>query len=186
MSRLCVLCRVLFILVFSGWMTSAQSQELSPIKVGFSHKPSGNLLVTRFNEHDVIVTLSSIEWGTPDRWSFTSRFFHQFDTKNRNQRKDHHSAIIALSPGISGMRLGLGYQGIFTLFKEVGIMTEVRGVLLRTWWHPLIAETRQTYAGAEVRCSFAALLNGSVGYYLPLSTAEGRQAFWGFHVGVGM
>jgi len=80
----------------------------------------------------------------------------------------------------------MGYQGIFSFWGTLGIISELRGVLLRTWGHPLIAETKQNYGGAELRCSFTAVFNISAGYYSPLSNTDSLESFWGFHAGIGM
>ncbi|MFC1572682.1 hypothetical protein ACFL6M_03685 [Candidatus Eisenbacteria bacterium] len=137
---------------------------------------------------DVIVPITSIEWGTPDRWSITSRYVHMFGT-DRDNKTWLHDLSISLSPGIAGGRLGIGYQGIFSprSMKDFGIFTEARAILLRTWGNPLSTVPNRTFIGAEIRSSLSFLINLGIGYYSQISVSDDdREDFYGFHVGVGI
>jgi hypothetical protein len=134
---------------------------------------------------DVVLSISSIEWGSPDRWSFTSRYIHMFD---RESVRDHkpwlHSLTVSAIPGISGGRLGVGYGNVFS---RLALLSEARVVLLRTWGRPLVTDADRTFVGAEVRTSLTGVVNVGTGYYWPVSGDDGdRDGFWGFHVGVGV
>ena len=137
---------------------------------------------------DVLLVLSSLEWGVPDRLSFTSRYIHMFDPAG--EKLTHRNNFVAsFSPGVDGVRAGLGWGGITYVggAKGPGIMSEVRTVLLRTWDRPLIADPRTTYLGAEARISVTAVVSVTGGWYRRVTAAPGRpDHFWGLHVGVGM
>ena len=133
--------------------------------------------------------LSSIEWGTPDRFSFTSRYVHKFE-KEKEKITWHNNLSVSLSPGISGGRLGVGYIGIYSpeVYRgEVAIIGELKTVLLRTWGNPLSTLPNNTFAGAEFSISFMWLCKLSVGYYTPVFDSQNiTEAFYGFHIGVGI
>lgn len=157
-------------------------------KPAADNKRHGSWLVVRPSDQDVILAISSIEWGIPDRWSFTSRYIHMFD-KDRDHKTWLNNLTITLSPGISGGRFGVGYQGIFSprSMPDMGLFSEARVVLLRTWGNPLATEADQTLIGAEIRSSLSGMLNVSAGYYRPITAFSGsRNSFWGFHVGIGL
>ena len=132
--------------------------------------------------------ITSIEWGTPDRWSFTSRYIHSFE-KERKRRIWHSNFTVFLSPGLSGGRIGAGFLGIYSpsspKLREFDLLGELRGVLLRTWGNPLSTSFNTTFAGAEMKISLSWLLNFSAGYYSPI-TNEDIKPFWGFHLGIGI
>jgi hypothetical protein len=181
MKRLQALHIVLLLLGFTlqGW-----SQDKPPVE----KKHHGSWFVSRLSDQDVILTISTIEWGIPDRWSFTSRYIHMFE-RDRDHKKWLNDLTITLSPGISGGRFGVGYQCIagFKSMPDFGLLSEARMVLLRTWGNPLSVEADRTLIGAELRTSLSGMLNVSFGHYWPISTPAGsRKPFWGFHVGVGI
>ena len=96
---------------------------------------------------------------------------------------------ISLSPGLSGGRLGVGYIGIYSpaSMKGFALISELRGVLLRTWGNPLSTSADVTFAGAEVKICLSWLLNVSAGYYSPISDSNKNiKSFWGFHFGIGI
>ncbi len=140
----------------------------------------------RLTENDIILPLTSIEWGVPDRWSFTSRYIHSFgDQKKKTSWKN--GAGLSLSPGWSGGRIGVDYIGIYLRedMKDFALFTQFRGTILRTWGNPLSAEADETYLGAEVKFCISWLLDIGAGYYYPLSDKDG-EPFFGFHFGVGI
>ncbi len=141
------------------------------------------------SDQDKIVP-SSVEWGTPDRWSLTGRYIHFFE-KDRDNKRWLHNLTVNLSPGMDGGRLGVGYQGIFSpkviSDSDFAMFFEGRAVLLRTWSNPLETEANRTFVGAEIRFAPTFLFNIGVGYYRQVSSSDGsRDSFWGYHVGVGM
>jgi hypothetical protein len=151
-------------------------------------KSSPPKLMLRLSDQDVILPITSIEWGTPDRWSFTSRYVHMFE-KDRDNKTWLNNITVTLSPGISGGRFGIGYQGILSRRSTLGftLLSEARIVLLRTWGNPLSAVTDRTYLGAEIRSSFSWLINLGVGYYSQISSTDNHsEHFYGFHIGVGI
>ena len=142
----------------------------------------------RLSDQDVILPITSIEWGSPDRWSFTSRYVHELD-KDKEDREWHHSLSVAFSPGISGGRFGIGYLLLYDpkSSSDFGIFGEARTVLLRTWGNPLATDPDITFIGAEIRTAISFLLNLGVGYYKPIPDSDGdNEGFFGFHVGVGI
>jgi len=151
-------------------------------------KSGGGRGMLKLNDQDVILPITSIEWGLPDRWSFTSRYVHMFQT-DRNDKTWLHNLSVSLSPGISGGRLGVGYQGIFSprSIPDFGIFSEARVVLLRTWGNPLSADPHRTFIGAEIRSSLSFLINLGIGYYTQISgSSNDQEQFFGFHVGIGI
>jgi len=142
----------------------------------------------RITEQDIILPIVSIEWGNPDRLSFTSRYIHDFH-KEKKRITWRNNAGIFLSPGLSGGRLGVSYLGIYSpsspKLRDFALFTELRGVLLRTWGNPLSTSSNTTFAGAEMKICISFLLNISAGYYSPI-TNEDIKSFWGFHIGVGI
>lgn len=142
------------------------------------------------SDQDAFVPITSVEWGTPDRWSFTARYVHFFQ-RDRDHKPWLHNLTVALSPGTDGGRLGVGYQGIVEPDKvskpDWAMFIEARAVLLRTWGNPLETEADRTFVGAEIRFAPIIFLNIGGGYYWPVSSSGGsRDAFWGYHIGIGI
>lgn len=150
--------------------------------------PRRSLLGGRLGEHDVYVTVSSVQWGAPDRWSFTTRWIHEL-TRIRQPGEKGHNLSVSLSPGTDVGRLGLGYMMILTndhpRFHELALFLETRAVLLRTWDHPLGAAPDRTYAGLEARASITFVFVGA-GYYRNVSSSTGTASLWSVHVGIGL
>ena len=172
---------LIFLFVHPVW--SQESEQTEKQK-----KSGGGRGMLKLSDQDVIVPITSIEWGTPDRWSITSRYVHMFQ-KDRNNKTWLHNLSISLSPGIAGGRLGIGYQGIFSprSMQDFGVFSEARIVLLRTWGNPLTTTANRTFVGAEIRGSLSFLFNLGIGYYTQISESNGhREDFYGFHVGVGI
>lgn len=147
---------------------------------GANHRFFGAL-----TEDDMLLPVSSIEWGAPDRWSLTARYVHMF-TRDRNARPLKpriHSATVTLSPGTDGARLGAGYQGVWRL--KVPLLVEARLVALRTWGHPLSTVPGRTFLGPEFRCSITGVGNLGAGWYR-CSSGGPVESFWGVHCGFGM
>lgn len=179
-------CRLGLCVLLLGPALPSWSQEEAPAKKG-SHVQGTCLFVT---DQDVFVPVTSIEWGTPDRWSFTSRYVHMFE-KDRDGKTRLHNLTVTLIPGTDGGRLGVGYQAIFipdpVSRPDWAMFLEARAVLVRTWESPLETEANRTLVGGELRFAPTPFLNVGAGYYWQISPAgEPRDAFWGFHVGVGM
>lgn len=142
----------------------------------------------QLSDQDVILPITSIEWGTPDRWSITSRYVHMFE-KDRDNKTWLNNLSITLSPGTTGGRFAIGYQGIYTpkSMGDYAILSEVRAVLLRTWGNPLSTLPNRTFVGAEIRTSLSFLFNVGIGYYKQISNLNGdRKDFYGFHFGIGI
>ena len=166
-------------MLFTNTILSQESEQ--PVK---KRESRNSWIMLHLSDQDVILTLSSIEWGTPDRWSITSRYIHGFE-KERKRITWRNSVGISLSPGLSGGRLGVGYLGIYSpaSMKALALISELRGVLLRTWGNPLSTSTNSTLVGAEVKICLSWLINVSAGYYSPI-TSENIKSFWGFHFGI--
>ncbi|MBN1995945.1 hypothetical protein JW935_00235 [candidate division KSB1 bacterium] len=144
-------------------------------------------LMLQLGDQDVILPITSIEWGIPDRWSFTSRYVHLFE-KERDDKTWLNVCSISLCPGTAGGRFGISYLGLLSpkSMRDFALITETRMVLLRTWGNPLTALPNHTYAGAELRMSIG-WLNLCFGYYsdAPVS-GNGRDKLYGFHFGLGI
>lgn len=151
-------------------------------------KKSHPRMMIQLSDQDVILPITSIEWGVPDRWSITSRYTHMFE-KDRCNKTWLNNLSITISPGISGGRFGFGYQGILSplSMRDFALLTETRIVFLRTWGNPLSALPNRTFVGAEFRTSVSWMLNIGIGYYTPISGSNSdREMFYGFHVGIGI
>ena len=133
-----------------------------------------------------LLPITAIEWGAPDRLSFTSLYVSSVwraEDEVENKKTWHQNLHASLSPGLSGGRVGIGYGLIFN-----PIVSSCRAVLLRSWGNPLFASPDRTYAGAEFKVSLSFLLSVSVGYYSQISDSgdDEKEQFWGFHCGVGI
>ena len=173
---------IILILLMTAFLSGQEEQKTEEKK-----KPKQQFF--KVTERDVILPITSIEWGEPDRWSFTARYIHMFgDTKNKEVWKNNVG--ISVSPGWSGGRAGIDYIGIYSpenMSGEFALFTQFRGVVLRTWGNPLVATPDQTYAGAELKICITWLLDLGVGYYYPLTdSGEKTEPFYGFHFGIGI
>lgn len=174
---------VFLLFLFAHLVWSQESEQTEKQKK--TRNSRGMLFLS---DQDVILPITSIEWGSPDRWSITSRYVHMFQT-DRDNKTWLHNLSISLSPGITGGRLGIGYQGIYSpkSMQDFAIFSEARLVLLRTWGNPLSITTKNTFIGAEIRTSISFLLNVGIGYYKQITNQNGNHKdFYGFHVGVGI
>ena len=145
-------------------------------------------LMVNLSDQDVILPISSIEWGIPDRWSITTRYTHMFE-KDRDGKPWLNNLCITISPGISGGRIAIGYLGIFspTSIPDLTILSEARLALLRTWGNPHSIDADLTFAGVEIRSSLRGIINLGIGYYIQISFSNGDQEqFFGFHAGIGI
>lgn len=142
----------------------------------------------RLSNQDVLLPISSAEWGLPDRWSFTMRYVHEYDISRKPMaRRDNFT--ITCSPGTAGVRVGLGYQAIFNQLSGQSFLTflEARAVAMRTWGHPYSAPTNSSFLGGEIRCAFFIIFNLGVGYYVPVrSSSSNDEPLFGFHIGLGI
>lgn len=149
-------------------------------------KSSPSRMILHLSDQDVILPITSIEWGTPDRWSITSRYVHMFE-KIRNKRLWLNNLSVSLSPGTAGGRFGIGYQGILSPRSMPDFINELRIVLLRTWGNPLSTVANRTFIGAEIRSSLSGIINIGAGYYSQISSTDGhREQLYGLHFGIGI
>ncbi len=179
---------ILYVLVFLLLLFTPQVWSQESEQTEKQEKSQNSRLMFKLSDQDVILPITSIEWGTPDRWSVTSRYVHMFE-KDRDNKTWLNNLSITLSPGISGGRFAIGYQGIFSPKSrpDFGIFSEARLVLLRTWGNPLSTETNRTFIGAEIRSSLSFLINIGIGYFTQISTSNGsRERFYGLHIGIGI
>jgi hypothetical protein len=142
----------------------------------------------RLSNQDVLLPITSIEWGLPDRWSFTTRYVHEFDISRKPMARRDNFTIIC-SPATAGMRFGMGYQAIFNQLSGQSFLTffEARAVALYSWGTPYSAPTHVTFLGGELRCVFFIVFNVGIGYYVPASSSSSNDdALWGFHIGLGI
>ncbi|UCF64009.1 MAG: hypothetical protein JSW33_15820 [bacterium] len=175
----CTIVTILLLILIINTISSQESEKKGRPNQG---------LVFRLSEQDVILPITAIEWGYPDRWSFTSRYIHGFHKEKKRRMWDHNLGVF-LSPGLSGGRLGIGYLGIYSpaSLREFALFSELRGILLRTWGNPLSVNPNETFWGAELKICISWLLNASVGYYLPIkNSTKNTDSFLGFHVGIGI
>jgi hypothetical protein len=180
LSKFSFLGLLLLALALPAW--SREEQSAPPKK---KHRSWMDL-----SDQDTIVPVSSVEWGTPDRWSLTARYVHFFE-KDRNYKRWLHNLTVALSPGTDGGRLGVGYLGVFSpdpaSKPDWAMFIEARTVLLRTWSNPLETEANRTFVGAEIRFAPTIFFNIGGGYYRQVSSSDGsHDSFWGYHIGIGM
>jgi len=151
-------------------------------------KPPNRQGIITLSKRDIILPITSIEWGNPDRWSITARYIRKLDTKIEKQTW-HNNLSVSISPGISGGRIGFGYLGLFDpqTVRDFGIFYEARIVLLRTWWNPLSTSSNRTFWGGELRVALSFILNLGIGYYKQISNShDPKDDFWGFHIGIGI
>ncbi len=170
---------ILLLFLCTNTILSQESEKKEKPNQGF---------VFRLSEQDVILPITSIEWGHPDRWSFTSRYIHSFE-KERKRRLWQNNLGLSISPGLSGGRLGVGYLGIYSppSLREFALFIELRSVLLRTWGNPLSTIPNTTFVGAELKICLSWLINLGAGYYSPITNSnENINPFWGFHFGIGI
>jgi len=172
---------ILFLFVHTVWSQDSLQTEKQK-------KSSSPRLMFQLSDQDIILPISSIEWGVPDRWSITSRYVHMFE-KDRDNKTWLNNLSIALSPGTAGGRLSIGYQGILSpkSTPDFSVLNEARVVLLRTWGNPLSAITNRTFVGVEIRSSLSFLFNLGIGYYKQISDSNSdKENFYGLHVGIGI
>ena len=89
--RMCLIIVVILMsLLCSGGASSQEPEKKS--------RPNQKLVI-RLSEQDVILPITSIEWGHPDRWSFTSRYVHGFE-KERKRRTWQNNIALLLFGGV--------------------------------------------------------------------------------------
>jgi len=173
---------VLLLFLFAHPVWSQESEQTAMQK-----KSKSSWLIPHLSDQDVFLPISSIEWGTPDRWSITSRYVHMFE-KDRDNKTWLNNLSITLSPGTAGGRFAIGYQGILSprSMPDFAVLSEARVVLLRTWGNPLSTVTNRTFVGAEIRSSLSVMINLGIGYFTQISVPNGRREHcYGLHVGFG-
>ncbi|TFH00880.1 MAG: hypothetical protein E4H13_06320 [Calditrichales bacterium] len=173
---------VLLLFLFAYPVCSQESDKTDKTK-----KSSDSRLMFPLSDQDIILPITSIEWGIPDRWSITSRYVHMFE-KDRDNKTWLNNGSIALSLGTAGGRFAIGYQGIYSpkSMQDFAIISEARLVLLRTWGNPLSITSKSSFIGAEIRTSLY-FFNVGIGYYKQITNLNGVQEdFYGFHAGVGI
>ncbi len=153
-------------------------------KKGFSIR---DIILHKFSDDDVSILITSIEWGVPDRLSFTSRYIHMF-TQDRDTKKVINNFTATVSPGIDGLRIGAGYEMILSKgsFFGIDLLSELRMTYLHTWSNPIGAAKNENYGGIELRSSVIGVLNIGVGYFLPLSSSSDSGSLISLHAGVGI
>ena len=174
---------VFLLLLFAHPVWSQDSVQTAKQK-----KSSPPRLMLQLSDQDIILPITSIEWGTPDRWSITSRYTHMFE-KDRDNKTWLNSLTITLSPGTAGGRFAIGYQGILSpkSMRDFAVLSEARVVLLRTWGNPLSTHPNHTFVGGEIRIGVSWMINLGIGYYTQISSSSGdREQFYGFHFGIGI
>ena len=179
----CKIMTILLLLICIETILGQESEEKDK-----PTKRNNQSFVIRLSEQDLIIPVTSIEWGHPERWSFTSRYIHEFE-KRKKRIPWRNNIVVSLIPGLSGGRLGVGYLGLYSPanLKDFGLFIEFRGILLRTWGNPLSTSPNTTFVGAELKTCLSWLLNIGIGYYLPISNPnENIKSFWGFHLGIGI
>ncbi|MBT3317036.1 hypothetical protein HN388_03565 [bacterium] len=145
-------------------------------------------LFIKLSEKDIILPVSAVGWGIPDRWYFTSRYHHEFNEIQNDNIKWRNNLCVTASPGTAGGRLGIGYNGFLTFESkpDFAFFTDARAVLLRTWGNPISTDPNHTFIGAEFRVS-TVLINIDIGYYKHISDSNvDLDDFIGFHVGFGI
>lgn len=174
---------VFLIFLFANPVWSQESEQTAKQK-----KSTRSRLMLQLSDQDVILPISSIEWGTPDRWSITSRYVHMFE-KERNNKTWLNNLSITFSTGTAGGRFTIGYQSILSpkSMPDFAIFSEARVVLLRTWGNPLSIDSNRTFVGAEIRSSLSGMINLGIGYFTQLSVSNSRREYiYGLHVGIGI
>ncbi len=159
----------------------------SSVPVPRMNEPSPQLF-KRISSQSVFLPISSIEWGVPDRWSFTARYAYEFD-RERGYLPRRDSFTIFVSPGTDGGRLGIGYQALFSIKKkkDLGFFFEPRAIRLRTRGNPLETKPDRTFLGAEIRGTLGWPINIGVGRYRQIASQKDEaDSFWGVHVGLGI
>jgi hypothetical protein len=111
------LLKVIFVFYFLFLIThevSGQNLLQDKTQKNFSSPRLSFLL----SDHDIILPITSIEWGIPDRWSLTSRYIHSF-----GERKKRHGIIINLFGGIQTqkVRADTSKEKTFCLSFGVGL-----------------------------------------------------------------
>ena len=177
---------ILFLLVNPTWGQDSEPDEQQ-------RKSKNRQGWLRISDRVLLLPITAVEWGTPDRWSFSSLLIYRawaVDDEEESKKTWHHNFHTSLSPGLSGGRIGIGYGLIFDPpeWRDFGIVSSYRAVLLRSWGNPLFASPDRTYAGAEFKVSLSFLFSVSVGYYSQISDSgdDEKEQFWGFHCGVGI
>ncbi|OGF68237.1 MAG: hypothetical protein A2Y62_16065 [Candidatus Fischerbacteria bacterium RBG_13_37_8] len=130
-------------------------------------------------DNDIISPIASVEYGRPDRLSFSTQFLHLFPTINTENITQFYVAA-SISPGIGGIRFK---TGIAYVFRDAG-WVHVDAVYLHTWWLSSVASSNRNYLGIEARV--AIILTFGIGYYWRIGeTTDSPSRFFGYHVGYG-
>jgi len=69
----------MFFILFASPLWSQDSLQTT------KKKSKDKRLMFQLSDQDIILPITSIEWGTPDRWSVTSRYVHWFEKDRGNK-----------------------------------------------------------------------------------------------------
>lgn len=136
-----------------------------------------DLLVIPIGENGSIVLLTAVEYGAPDKLSFTSAYAHDIPALRSG---DYVTSFrISVAPAVAGIRLKAGLGA----YSHSGPGFHGDLVVMRTWGNPLKVAPDQTWVGAELRAT--ALASLGVGYYQRVQGNRGRDSLFAVHFGVG-
>ncbi|HKJ91637.1 MAG TPA: hypothetical protein VJ957_00655 [Longimicrobiales bacterium] len=138
----------------------------------------------RLGERDFLLPITAIQWGSPERWSFTGRFVHRLDVAEHGV---HATWTVGLSPGTGGARAHTGILGVFNLpeHPDTAVRWGASLELLRTWGRPLGAVAYRNYGGVELSGGLPPFLLVGLGRYWPIGAGDAGPV-WGFRIGFGI
>lgn len=141
-------------------------------------------LAWRLSERATLLPITTVQWGAPERWSFTSRLVYRLTSAQHGQ---HLSWTLGLSPGTGGARAHTGILGIYTFrsHRAPAIRWGASAAVLRTWGHPLGADAWRTWGGMELSGGLPPLLLVGIGRYWPIGAGDAKPV-WGVRVGFGI
>ncbi len=141
-------------------------------------------LAWRLSERATLLPITTVQWGAPERWSFTGRLVYGLTSVQHGQ---HLSWSLGVSPGTGGARVHTGILGIHTSrsHRAPAIRWGASAAVLRTWAHPLGAAAYRTYGGMELSGGLPPLLLLGIGRYWPMGAGDAKP-FWGVRIGIGI
>jgi hypothetical protein len=94
-------------------------------------------------------------------------------------RMTHRSTDVQVSRGIAGVAevgRGGGQLAVARAWENEGLMSRVQGAVFRSWGHPSVVATKQTFVSAQVQASF--VLGVNAGFFWRVSgNAPGDARF---------